>query len=101
ELDLALRLSERALRLSDSPELRDTLGFVRWRRGELEAARREFETVLAERPEHPAALYHLALVQAGAGDRAAARSSLQRALAAGAFGEGGDRRAALPGLSAP
>jgi tetratricopeptide (TPR) repeat protein len=86
-LELALRLAERALRLAPSPEVRDTLGFVHWRRGEAEAARAAFEAALAERPEYATARYHLALVQQGAGEAAQARASLERALAGGPFPE--------------
>jgi tetratricopeptide (TPR) repeat protein len=97
-LDLALRLAERAARLAPSPEVSDTLGFVRWRRGEEAAARSAFEAALAARPDYATALYHLALVQQAAGDAGGARASLERALAGEPFPEAEEARRLLAQL---
>jgi tetratricopeptide (TPR) repeat protein len=100
-LDFALRLAQRAVRVAPSAETRDTLGFVHWRRGEAEPARRAFEAALALRPEYGTAGYHLALLQLEAGERDAARAGLERALAGGSFPEADEARAALDRLRAP
>jgi tetratricopeptide (TPR) repeat protein len=97
-LDLALLLAERAARLAPSPEVSDTVGFVRWRRGETEAARRAFEAALAERPDYATARYHLALLQQAGGDAPAARASLERALSGGPFPEAEEARRLLAQL---
>jgi tetratricopeptide (TPR) repeat protein len=97
-LPWAQELAQRAVRLAPSPETRDTLGFVLWRQGHGKAARKAFEAALAARPDYATARYHLGLVQLDAGERDAARASLEQALAAGGFPEAEDARRALARL---
>jgi len=100
ELDLALALAERAIRLDARPEVLDTLGWVRLRRGEIEPAIAAFERALAERPEYSTARYHLGLALARRGDAGAARQAFDAALAAGPFPESEAARRELERLAA-
>jgi tetratricopeptide (TPR) repeat protein len=97
-LERALLLAERALLLSPSPEVRDTLGLVHLRAGRTDAAHAVFEEALAERPGYTTARYHLALVHLEQGEEAAAREALQTALAGEPFSEAAEARAALARL---
>lgn len=62
-LDRAYRL---ALRLSDVdvPQFKDTLGWVRYRRGEYRAALSNLEEAVEGLPEHPMVRYHLGMTYA-------------------------------------
>jgi tetratricopeptide (TPR) repeat protein len=100
ELELALALAERAIRLDARPEVLDTLGWVRLRRGEIEPAIAAFERALAERPEFSTARYHLGLALARRGDAEAARRAFDAALAAGPFPESEAARRELERLAA-
>jgi tetratricopeptide (TPR) repeat protein len=99
ELDLALALAERAIRLDGRPEVLDTLGWVRLRRGEITPAIAAFQRALAERPEFSTARYHLGLALARRGDTEAARQAIDAALAAGPFPESEAARRELERLA--
>jgi tetratricopeptide (TPR) repeat protein len=100
ELDLALALAQRAVRLDARPEVLDTLGWVRLRRGEIEPAVAAFERALAKQPEFSTARYHLGLALARRGDAEAARQAFDAALAAGPFPESDAARRELERLAA-
>ncbi len=82
-LDYSLALAQRAARLARGPEVLDTLGWVHFKRGEMEEARRAFEGSLELNPDYATARYHLGLTQAKEGDRQAALESLRAAVAVG------------------
>ncbi len=68
---------------SPNPAFLDTYGWVLYRRGDNAAALQALRTAAARRPDSPESQYHLGMAQAGAGDIAAARASIERALAFG------------------
>jgi tetratricopeptide (TPR) repeat protein len=85
DLDLAAALATRAARLDPRPEVLDTLGWVRLRRGEIEPAIAALEKALADQPELSTARYHLGLALVQRGDEEAARQAFRAALDAGPF----------------
>jgi tetratricopeptide (TPR) repeat protein len=87
DLDLAAALATRAARIDPRPEVLDTLGWVRLRRGEVDPAIAVFEKALAEQPELSTARYHLGLALVQRGDEEAARQAFRAALDAGPFPE--------------
>jgi tetratricopeptide (TPR) repeat protein len=87
DLDLAAALANRAARIDPRPEVLDTLGWVRLRRGEIAPAIAAFENALAEQPEFSTARYHLGLALVQRGDEEAARQAFRAALDAGPFPE--------------
>ena len=99
DLDLALALATRAARIDPRPEVLDTLGWVRLRRGEIEPAIAAFEKALAERPELSTARYHLGLALVQRGDEEAARQAFRAALDAGPFPESEAARRELERLA--
>lgn len=99
-LDLALDLAQRAMRLTPSPEIEDTLAWVLFRRGELGAAVEALQGIIARAPSFAAAHYHLALVLMAQDDAAGARAALRAALATGVLVEAEEARAELSRLEA-
>jgi len=85
DLDLALRLADRAVASEPTAETLDTLGYVRLKRGEYERAAEAFRRSLDKKPDAPTTSYHLGLALKEAGDRDGARAAFQKALGAGAF----------------
>ncbi len=59
-LELALEYARRALKLSDRPHIRDTLGWVYFRLGRFEEAQRELQRAVEGLPDDPIVLEHLA-----------------------------------------
>jgi len=98
DLDEALELAEEAQRLDPSPEILDTLGWVRFKRGELAAAIATLEQAVEARSESPSIRYRLGLALSKAGDPDRAREMLQSAIASGAFPEAADARRELAQL---
>ncbi len=99
-LDQALSL---AGRFADSanPVYVDTLGWVRYKRGETASALPVLGKAVSLAPEAPVVRYHLAMAQLKSGQTETARSNLQQALKVGDQFEGaGDARTALASLQA-
>ena len=99
ELDWALRLAEEAHRLDPSPEILDTLGWVRFQRTEYSAAVSVLEEAVAARADSPSIRYRLGVALARSGDTERARDELQTALEGGAFAEVEDARRELAQLT--
>ena len=98
ELDWALELAEEARRLDSSPEVLDTLGWVRFKRGEMSAAVAALEQASELRRDSPSIRYRLGVALSKAGDSDRAREELQAAISAGAFPEAADARRELAAL---
>jgi tetratricopeptide (TPR) repeat protein len=81
QLDAALQLAQRAkVRLPESAEVNDTLGFVYYRKNMAALAVSTLKASVAKDPANAIYEYHLGLAYAQAGDKASARRSLTRAL---------------------
>jgi tetratricopeptide (TPR) repeat protein len=77
----ALALAELAKRESpNDPHIGDTLGWVLYRLGEYRKAVSVLTESAAKLPDDPGVWYHLGMALGGAGDSAAARQALSRAL---------------------
>jgi len=81
DLDLALELAARAVRVAPGPVTSDTLGWVHLKRGEANTAVNVFQRVIEKNGESPARLYHLGLALAQQGETAEAIATLRRAVA--------------------
>jgi Tfp pilus assembly protein PilF len=81
-LDRALKLS---VRFADSsnPDFLDTYGWVLYKHGDATAAVTVLRDVWVKAPRSPIVLYHLGMAQLLAGQAAAARDSLTRAVKSG------------------
>jgi tetratricopeptide (TPR) repeat protein len=80
-LDRALSLAQTAVEQApDSPDVRDTLGWVYYKKQLPDLAIRAFEESLAKNPDNPIFHYHLGLAAAKQGNLARARRSYQEAL---------------------
>ena len=80
-LDRALQLAQVAVdQMPDSPEIRDTLGWVYYKKNLPDLAVREFEQSIAKDPANPAFHYHLGLAYSKSGDLVRARRSFEAAL---------------------
>ena len=100
ELDLALRLAERAAASSPTADILDTLGFVHLKRGESERAAQAFRRALEQRPEGATISYHLGLALKSEGDLEGARAAFEKALGHGTFPERGMVESELAQLAA-
>jgi len=100
DLDEALELARRSVRLSPDANALDTLGWVHFRRAEFQQAQAAFESSLQKRDD-PIVHYHLGLVLQERGDTSAARQQFELALSAkSAFPGADDVRSALDRLPA-
>ena len=95
---LTLALAEEAHRLDPSPEVLDTLGWVRFKRGEMSAAVAALEEASQARRDSPSIRYRLGVALRKAGNAERAREELEAAIAAGAFPEAADARRELAAL---
>ena len=77
-LELALLAAEK-----EEPEILDTLGWVYFKRGELELAADALQRTLEKRPDFPAASYHMGMVYLKKGEKKKAKDYLEQALASG------------------
>jgi tetratricopeptide (TPR) repeat protein len=85
---------------SSRPELLDTSGWVRLKRGEVQDAMQMLEKAMDRAPDSRVIRYHLAMAQLKAGERDKARTNLQTALGNSAPFEGSeDARLALVQLT--
>jgi tetratricopeptide (TPR) repeat protein len=98
DLDTALALAEEANRLQPSPDVLDTLGFVRLQRGENAAAVAVLEQAVAEQTASPTIRYRLGVALLQTGEKERAREMLQAAIAAGSFPEADDAQRELARL---
>jgi tetratricopeptide (TPR) repeat protein len=97
-LDYALVIAEEAQRIDPSPEVLDTLGFVRLQRGESAAAVTVLEQAVQAEAVSPSIRYRLGLALSQTGDTARAREMFQAAIAAGTFPEADDAQRELARL---
>jgi Flp pilus assembly protein TadD/beta-lactamase regulating signal transducer with metallopeptidase domain len=82
DLDRALALAQQAARESkDSPEIEDTLGWAYLKKNQPDDAIAAFRAALKSQPNNEAFHYHLGLALVQIGEREAAISELQSALA--------------------
>ena len=79
----------------------DTLGWVRFKRGELAAAVATLEQAVEARSESPSIRYRLGIALLKAGDPDRAREMLQSAISSGAFPEAADAERELAQLQKP
>jgi len=80
-LDRALQLAQAAVdQVPDSPEIRDTLGWVYYKKDLPQLAVQEFEQSLAKDSGNPVFHYHLGLAYSKNGDYGRARRSFEAAL---------------------
>jgi Flp pilus assembly protein TadD len=80
-LDRALTLAQIAVEQApNNPNVRDTLGWVHFRRQVPDLAVRAFQESIDENPSNPIYHYHLGLALAKQGNLAGARRSYQTAL---------------------
>jgi len=87
---------------SSRPELLDTTGWVRFKRGEVQDAMPVLERAMERAPDSRVIRYHLAMAQLKSGQRDKARANLQSALGNSAAFEGSDdARLALVQLTGP
>ncbi len=77
-LDRAFSLSE-ILKDSSLPQVQDTLGWVRYKQGDLKGAISTLETAAAKSPNLAAIQYHLGMSYAAAGERDKAAVALKKA----------------------
>ena len=98
DLDRALTLSEEATRLSQEPEILDTLGYVHLKRGEASAAAVVLEKAVSGRESSPSIRYRLGTALSQLGETERAREMLTLALAAGSFPEADEARQELAQL---
>ena len=82
--DKALEYAERAAELApNSSRVRDTFAVVLLKNGEIDLAKRNIEKALAIKPKNPSFLYHSAMIDVAAGDKALAIKTLQALLVEG------------------
>ena len=81
----ALEYAERAAKLApESAQVLDTLAVVLLKNGQVKRAKRSIERAYEKKPNDPAVRYHHAMIDAAAGDKAAAIKTLQALLDEGA-----------------
>lgn len=97
DLDLALALAQEARRLDPSSDVLDTLGWVRFKRGETSAAVVALEQAVEAGPD-ASMRYRLGVALSKAGDDDRAREMLQAAIEAGSFPEVDEARRELARL---
>jgi tetratricopeptide (TPR) repeat protein len=99
DLDEALNLAQRAVRIDRSAETLDTLGYVYLKRGDAEQAIDVLSRALEEQPDSPSIEYRLGMARSANGDKAGAREMITKALGSSvAFPEAEEARAALARL---
>lgn len=99
DLDEALALAQRAVRVRRTAETLDTLGYVYLKRGDAQQAIEVLSRALEERPDSPSIEYRLGMARSASGDKEGARAILTKALGSGAaFPEAEEARVALARL---
>jgi len=87
ELDFALELASRAVRVGSGPDTLDTLGWVQLQRDDTQEAVQSFKRALEQRPDDPSIRYRLGVSLSRAGDDEQALAALREALTAESFPE--------------
>jgi tetratricopeptide (TPR) repeat protein len=102
DLDLALELAQRAVRLTPEPpaDLVDTLAFVQLARGDAQGAVGTLEDGLERAPESGLLRYRLGLAREKLGDREAALAAYREALEDRSFADAEQARAQIARLEA-
>jgi len=102
-LDEAVTWAEQAVALAPkSSAFQDTLGWVYWKRGELEKAAEVLNRATGLKPEQAEIFYHLGVVEAERGKTEKAVTALEKALALNAkFTDAEDARKRLESLQHP
>jgi tetratricopeptide (TPR) repeat protein len=98
DLDRALDLAKRAVRVERSADTLDTLGYVHLKKGDMAEAVSVLGKALEARPDSQSIEYRLGIALAGKGDKEEARAVLTKALTGPAFPEAADARAELDKL---
>lgn len=100
DLDFALALAERAVRLAPqpSPDLADTLAFVQLARGDAQGAVATLEPALEAHPDSGVLRYRLGLAREKLGDEQAALAAYRAALADPGFPQAEQARAQIARL---
>lgn len=98
DLDQALQLARRAVRVRGDAQMLDTLGFVLLARGEAEEAAQVLADAVARAPENPGFRYRLGLALARTGREDEARRAFEAALERAPFPEADRARAELARL---
>lgn len=88
-LERAAQLVE-PLSRSDNPAYLDTLGWVRYKRGEYDSAIRALEQAISQVPKEPILHYHLGMAYYNKGDKIQARKHLEHAVNTGGNYHGRD-----------
>jgi len=101
DLERALELARRAVRVTSNGATLDTLGWVHLKRGDAEQAEQAFLRAIAEAGETPSLQYHLGLALAQQGKTSGAIEVLRKAVAADAFPESDAAVAELARLEQP
>ncbi len=99
DLEKALELASRAVRLGRSAETLDTLGYVHLKKGNFEEAVTVLGQALEQRPDSPSIEYRLGKALIQTGDRDRAREMFTKALQGPVFPEAEDARAELSKLA--
>ncbi len=102
-LDEAVEWAEQAVALAPKiSAFQDTLGWVYWKRGELEKASEVLKRATGLKPEQAEIFYHLGVVEAERGKTDKAMAALEKALALDAkFTDAEDARKRLESLQHP
>ena len=95
ELDKALTLAQRAVRIQRTAQTLDTLGYVHLKKGDNDQALVVLEKALEISPDSPSIEYRLGVALSATGQTERAREVLTKALGSGAFPEADEARAAL------
>ncbi|MEE2665707.1 MAG: tetratricopeptide repeat protein [Myxococcota bacterium] len=101
DLERALELARRAVRVSTNGATLDTLGWVRLKRGDADQAEQTFVRAINAAGESPSLQYHLGLALAQQGKTSEAIEVLRKAVAADAFPESDAAVAELARLEQP
>lgn len=98
DLDLALKLAQRAQQIDPSPEVLDTLGWVQHQRGDDAAAVATLQQAVDARPDSPSIRYRLGVALLKTGDQKRAKEMLEAAVEGGSFPEADAARRELAQL---
>lgn len=98
DLDRALSLAQRAVRVERSADTLDTLGYVHLSKGEAAEAVSVLDKALEARPDSQSIEYRLGIALAAKGDKDKAREVLTKALTGPSFPEAAAARAELDKL---
>ena len=97
--DESLAIAERAMQVAPrSPIVADTLGWILYRKGDVDRAQKFLEQAAAGLPQDPSVRYHMAHLYAKRGKRAEARRELEAALRNPNFSEAGEAKQLLDAL---